>query len=225
MMSKRFALCAVIAAALLPAGVRAGTTTAFFDFESEAVTPSGADLSSLSVTDNGVTLTIDRAGQPFTVTDLSAMSGTAPFGSRSLSPTPPGSSFFNVNFSQPVSSFSAQMGDFGVGITDDLAITAFSGPNGTGTNLGTASATLPLLDSSTMAFKTVQISAVNIGSVELIGGTPGDPNSVFYDNFGVTVAGSGGGPSAVPLPPALLVAPLGALAAWYGARRLRTVAA
>jgi hypothetical protein len=221
---------------LIAASASAGTTTATFDFEGQATTTGGA-LTTLSLTNNGLSVTIDRAGESFDVVELSSQSGTTAFGSRSLVAAAPLTTFYNVNFSQPVSSFSVQMGNFGTGITDNLALTAFTGINGTGTNLGTTSDSLVLTDASTLAIKTLQISGAGIRSVEFVGGDTVNANSAFVDNFGATFAtsggiggtggtgGNGGGPSAVPLPSALLVAPLGALVAWFGARRLRLVTA
>ncbi|HET6246739.1 MAG TPA: hypothetical protein VFE47_03495 [Tepidisphaeraceae bacterium] len=205
----------------LAANLHAGLTSATFDFESHAAT-SGGGLTSLSLAKNGIGISIDRAGQPFDVATLSPWSGTSAFGSRSLSPTPPGGNFFNVNFSTPANSFSAQFGDFASTATDSLALTAFSGRNGTGRNLGSAFANLPLKGNDAFAFKTVQIRGENIESVELIGGTPNTPNSVYFDNFHVSAAiGGAGGISAVPLPAGIYVMPLCAVIAWMASRRLR----
>lgn len=218
----RLSVGSVLSAAFLAGTATAGTTSATFNFEDQPL--SASPLTTLSVTSAGLTAAIDRVGQPFNVVDLSALPGTSAFGTRSLAPTPPGGNFFNVNFSQPISSFSAQMGDFGNGVTDNLAITAFTGPNGTGTNLGTTSASLVLSDATTMGSKTLQIVGTNIRSVEMIGGTAAGANSVFYDNLSATFAsgaGGTGGPPSVPLPSALMAAPLGALAAMWAARRMK----
>ncbi|HET6250280.1 MAG TPA: hypothetical protein VFE47_21500 [Tepidisphaeraceae bacterium] len=219
-------LSAGVALLLSTAGLHAGLTAANFNFEGQATTNSGG-LQSLSLTNNGLTITIDRVGQPFDVVNLSSYAGSVAFGSRSLAPTPPGSNFFNVNFSSPVSSFSADMGDFGVSKSDSLALTAFTGANGTGTNLGTTSASLPLTSISSLSFKTVSFTGAGIESVELSGGTTAAANSVYYDNFNATFnssgsgGNSGGGGNAVPLPPASYVMPFGLAMAWLASRKLR----
>src|ERR1700728_3712918 len=84
--------------------VQAGIKTAVFDFENQPVTANGG-LTSLALSRNGIGLTIDRAGQPFDIANLAPFKGAAAFGSRSLSPTPPGGNSFNVNFSTPIASF------------------------------------------------------------------------------------------------------------------------
>jgi hypothetical protein len=216
---------AIVAGALLWACasiVHAGTTTAVFDFENQPT--SGAGLSTVMLANNGLSVTIDRAGQPFNIADLSALGGTSAFGARTLAPTPPGVNSFNLNFSQPVSSFSAQMGDFSSTLTDHLTMTAFSGLNGTGKNLGTSSSSLVLSDSSVLGFKTLGITGTGINSVQMIGGEAAGANSVFYDNLSATFT-PGGNSSSVPLPAAAFVAPLAAVVAWLAARKLRPAAA
>lgn len=234
MNKKLLGAAGAIALALIANSARGGTSQAVYDFENEPITNNGG-FTTLSMTNNGLTITLDRVGQPFDITNLSSMNGTAGFGSRTLSPTPPGQNFFNADFSTPVSSFSVQMGDFvATNNVDSLALTAFSGPNGTGANLGTSSATLPMINSTTLASTTLQISKPGIQSVQFIGGTTDDANSVYYDNLIATytpASGTGSGTgsgntgssagASVPLPPALYVAPLGALLAWFAARRLR----
>jgi hypothetical protein len=218
----------LIAMALFTAGIplaaEAGITNAVFDFENQSVTSNGG-LTSLSLANQGLTISIDRAGEPFDVANLSAFGGTSAFGSRTLAPTPPGNTGFNVNFSHPASSFSAQLGDFGAGKTDSLSLTAFSGANGTGTNLGTTNASLVLTNAALLKFQTLAFSGTNIGSIQMAGGTTADANSVYYDNFHAQFAsssgGTGGSGNSVPLPPAAAVMPLGALVAWWGAKKLR----
>ena len=199
---------------------RAGTT-AVFDFEGQPVT-TGTGLTALTLSNNGLSMTISRGGQSFDMANLSALGGTSAFGARTLAPTPPGTNPFSLDFSQPLSSFSAQMGDFSAALTDQLTMTAFSGPNGTGAKLGTSSASLVMTDASTLAFKTLAINGTGIKSIEVTGGATAGENSVFYDNFSATFAGGSTG-AAVPLPPAIFVAPLGAALAWLAARKLRSV--
>ncbi|HZL38378.1 MAG TPA: hypothetical protein VFC78_23900, partial [Tepidisphaeraceae bacterium] len=187
---------------LAAGNAKSGVTQSTYDFENQPATSNGG-LTSLSLTNNGLTVTIDRVGQSFDTANISSLGSTSVFGQRTLAPTPPGTNFFNVNFSQPVSNFSVQMGDFGTNVSDSLSLTAFAGPNGTGANLGTSSATLPLTSASTMSFTTLQISKPGIESVQYTGGTSGDPNSVFSDNYSATTNPTGnngaGGTTSVPL--------------------------
>ena len=200
---------------------RAGITTAAYNFEDQPVT--AGNLTSLTLNNNGLSLTINRAGQPFDVTTLSAFGGTSAFGARTMAPTPPGMNAFTFNFSQPVSGFSANLGDFASGVTDQLAMIAFSGPNGTGAKLGTSNANMAMSNASTMTFQSLAINGNEIKSVQVTGGAASGENSVFYDNFNATFTRSDG--VAVPLPPAIFVAPLGAAVAWLAARRLRRAGA
>jgi hypothetical protein len=218
----RLAGGALLGALLLPGFVRAGTTggSALFDFEDQQT--SSGSLSTLTLSNNGTSATITQSGQTFDIVDLSAQSGASAFGARSLTSTAASGTPFMVDLSQPVSSFSAQIGDFGSATIDTLTMTAFSGHGGTGTMLGTQTTMLPLLDATTLAFKSIEVDAAGIESVQIMGG-PSGSNSAFYDNFGVTVAssGTGGGTSSVPLPAAAWAAPFGALVAFFGARNLR----
>jgi hypothetical protein len=203
---------------------RAGIETFIFDFENQPATAGGA-LTSLSLTKKGLSITIDRAGQTFDVADLAGLKNSAPFGARSLAPTPMQNNLFNVNFSRPVSRFSADFVDSTGESPDALALTAFSGQSGTGKNIGTVFATLPLNPDASLAFKTLQISGSGIQSVEFIGGTVHAPNSVFYDNFRVGIGSAGGSSSrgsAVSLPPALYVTPFCVFLGWMAAKKLRS---
>jgi len=85
------------------------------------------------------------------------------------------------NFTLPgVVSVSLSAGDFGPSDADVMTLTAYSGPNATGTVLDTDVQNLAL--NQITECKTLSVTGINIGSVELT--TTGDfPNSVFVDNL------------------------------------------
>src|SRR5258708_6677916 len=87
-------ICLLVGAA----DARAGIKTVVFDFEDQPATSNGG-LTSLSLTKDSLSITIDRVGEPFDIANLSAFAGTADWGSRTLAPTPPGANLFNIDFS------------------------------------------------------------------------------------------------------------------------------
>ena len=92
---------------------------------------------------------------------------------------------------------------------------AFSGLNGSGTLLGTASVSQLASASFPNDFMTASVSAAGIESIVFVGGSPSFPNSVYYDNFTATTSSTvpDGGTTA-----GLLIVSLVAL---LGASRLR----
>lgn len=161
--------------------------TATFNLEGESTTAGGA-LTSLVETNSGLTLTITRPGSSFDIANISGFGGPPAFGSRTLSPFAHSTSntSFVANFSQALTSFSFQSGDFDAD-ADTTTLTLFSGLNGTGANLGTvsvprtAAATFPGdVDNLSVTGSAPALSAV------FIGGSPSFPNSVYYDNFVAT---------------------------------------
>ena len=183
---------------VLLAGATAQAGFSSYDFEGQDV---ATGLSTITVDNNGLALTITRTGGTLGVTDFSAASATTTLGSRTVIPEGDGAGPLIVNFSTAVNEFSAQLGDFGDD-TDDLTLIAYSGPDGTGSVVDTATAQLPPVG-TLFSSQFLTVSGASIGSVSLLGGS-GD-NSVAYDNFAA---------SAVPLPPAILAAAplLGAMA-------------
>jgi hypothetical protein len=181
--SSLLALTAIVVAGARPAAVCAAT----YDFEGTSTTsppPTGA-LTSLMLTDSGVTLNLTRPGSKFDIINLVPF-GAPGFGSRSLDPfwdfasnTP-----FIGDFSTPLSSVSIDMGDFGQD-ADNLLLEAYSGLGATGTLLGTATDTLPA-GGFTFGSKTLTVSAPGIVSMRFIGGNNDYPNSVYYDNIKAT---------------------------------------
>lgn len=212
---------AAVAAGLLLCGVSQGATVNE-DFESQPVSDPSA-LTSLPVAGGVGTLTISDPTDPqaFGIQNLAALQikGSAPLGSRSVQPdlyddpTP-----LNVNFFQPVTSFSLDFADASDQV-DQLSLKAFSGPNGTGSVLATQTGTLTsALDQ--FVIQTLTVSGTGIGSVQFVGG-PAGTDQAFYDNFRVTTSGV----VAVPLPTAAKVFPLGiacaVLGGWILSRRTR----
>ncbi len=175
-----FFLCGA-ALALSPAPLFASI---IFDFEDQTPTyypntmpgPPGA-LTSLQLTASGLGLTITRQNNlPFDLVydpQLSPTEMPPSWGNVSLDP------FYDTNvggliftFSQPVSNFSIKYGDFN-GDSDTATVSAFSGPNATGTLLGSP-VTDNYGDQSLPVFDTLSTSASGIDSV-LITGTSVDP--------------------------------------------------
>lgn len=157
-------------------------------------TPRPGALTSLSLTQGGITMTITRQGG--TAFDLVSNSGVqinkpASWGLISLDP------FVNsaigtgwiFNFSQPVHGFSLELGDYGAD-SDTATLTGYAGADGTGLALASASADF-LLNGDIPASGgfpipvTGTINADGILSVVLVGQSPliDFENSVFLDNF------------------------------------------
>lgn len=225
-MRVRLGTATTLALALLAssvAGTRAGAATITFDLENQPGTSTqlGA-LTSLALTSSGLTMSLSRSGTAFDVVNTTVLGPAFPaaFGTRSLSPfaayesnTP-----FVANFSSAVTGFSFSYGDFaGDPITDtDVAtIQAYSGLNGTGTLLATATNSYGTQVFPT--FNTFGVTGAGIQSVVFIGGSAAFPNSVYYDNFVVTTADV----AAVPEPASLALVSIAGLAFAAGRKLVR----
>lgn len=196
-----------LGASLLLLAAAPAFADATFTFEGLAATSGGA-YTTLSQTVNGVTMTVTRVGgNHFDIADLTPyMPSSAGWGSSSLDPfSDVSNSAFIFSFSQPVSSFSIQLGDFGADFDTETG-TAFSGANATGGVLGTFGGTWGAGDLATDLPETDSISAAGIMSIEFIGGSSSYPNSVYYDNVTVTTSSV----SAVPEPSSILLLLTGA---------------
>ena len=134
-----------LTAAFLSFATHLQADIAVFDFEgAPGDGVHDGDLSTLSLTESGLTVTITRtSGLPFDV--LNDVAGGFPdafpapgWDDQALSPffAETANDRFLVNFSLPVDLFGVQTGDFG-GDDDDLILQAFSGLNGTGTLIDT----------------------------------------------------------------------------------------
>lgn len=192
---------------------RAGAEIVVFDFENQPATyfgvgPRPGALPSLTLTQSGLTITIRRTGSNFDIVDNTTPGQAKPasWGLRSLDPfvdnTPPAGPFV-VNFSTPVFGITVDAGDYGVDF-DVVTVQTFSGADGTGTLLGTASASVPTVG-TLFDFVTVSVHGTEqVRSAVLIGGQNPGFNSVFFDNFRVAT-------TPVPEPSSLTLLGVGAL--------------
>lgn len=186
---KRFLMLFAIAGA-----VTGAQAYSLFDFESEAATSSGSlgtpgALTSLTMTDAGLTLTLYRqGGASFDIWDTSSFAGTFPltFDRRALDPfaNQTTNDWFIGNFSSVVSQVEVEMTDFG-GDDDVLVLEVYSGLDATGTLIATS--TLTWGPNSSPNYMGVGWSSVfNPGaarSIRFRGGSSGFPNSMYYDNI------------------------------------------
>jgi hypothetical protein len=190
---------------LLVAGALVATAPAqLFDFEGEATTGFAGGLTSLTMTQGFVTVTIVRSsGLGFDVQSLIA--GPASWGTRTLSPFAHGTTddFFRVNFSTPVTGVSIQLGDFAAD-SDRAFLRAFSGLSGGGSLLDSTSLDYGL-GSLPVDVGFLAVSGAGIRSIEFGGGSTDFPNSLYWDNLQLR--------GAVPSPAAALPFALGLLAA------------
>jgi hypothetical protein len=178
-----------------------------FDFESQSGTesPVGA-LTSLSMTNTGLTMTISRqGGTAFDVVEnINSQSGKpASWGRMSLTPFIDASGgAFICDFSTGINFFSVEAGDYGAD-SDDIVLEAWTGLGGTGTLIGTANNSFGV-----SAFPTVATTGGVIGgtalSIVMKGGSTDFPNSLFWDNINATAA--------VPEPASFAIVGVGALA-------------
>lgn len=184
-------LSVFIVAACFAAGAQAYS---LFDFESEVATSSiplghpGA-LSSLSMTDNGLTLDLYRqGGATFDVLDIAATPGSFPltWDTRALDPfaNPTTNDWFIGNFSLAVSQVEVEMTDFG-GDDDVLVMEVYSGLDATGTLIATSTLTWGTNSSPNyMATAWSNFGGPDTArSIRFRGGSSSFPNSVYYDNI------------------------------------------
>lgn len=129
-------------------------------------------------------VTISRPGANFAIEDPQAGS----FGQRTLSPgNNSGNTQFVADFSVPVSNVTFEVGDLGNFLIDfdHLSVTAYSGSRATGDVLQTE--TTSCCGEAGFSSGSITITAAGIKSIAFIGGSPFSPNSVFYDNFALTL--------------------------------------
>ena len=186
----RFLKSLAVALTLVYSAAEAATVT--FDFEGMpgggfCGFGGGAQLTTLTMTKNGLVADLSRPGSTFGICQTSGMPG---FGASSLDPfaAPTSNTPFVVTFSTPLTSVSVDMGDFG-GDRDTLRLEAFSGPGATGGLLGTVTDSIPAnLTCNPCPFvdRTLTVFATGILSIRMIGGGTPNINSVIYDNIRAT---------------------------------------
>ncbi len=194
------------AAALLTAPAVAHATT--FDLESLNT----GTFTSVSQAVGGLGIVIHRADNDiFEILDIT---GTPPaFGSRTIanfdSAFDAGATMV-VNFTNPVRDASISFGDFAGDDDGSVVLTAWSGLNGTGTNLGTVSIPYPAsltLANGNSAIRTLTAPFFGIQSFTILSGGP-FPGTMFFDNVAAT---------AVPEPASMIL--IGTGLAGLAARR------
>lgn len=167
-----------------------------FDLEDQVATSGFSNpgaYTSLVLNNSGLTMTITReSGARFDVVDATVANWPPSFQTRALDPFfDTSASAFVANFSQTLSGFSLEFGDFD-GDGDLLTLNAFSGLNGTGALLGTVSI---FWNDDFGAGDPAAVAALTglsgIQSVTFIGGSSGFPNSLYYDNFIATLDAQG----------------------------------
>jgi len=189
-----------------------------YTFESLAGTSGGA-LTSLSQTDDGLTMTLTRStGIGFDVINTVPFKGTGlqfplQWRNRSLNPfaNSAANDWFVADFSSPITAFEFEFGDFGQD-ADQATLEVWSGANATGTLITTVTGdpyTLSLPSYDALGWNNAGNSAVVAKSFRFRAGTSSFPNSVYYDNFAA---------EAVPEPATLAILGLG-LAAFARRRK------
>jgi len=174
-----------------------GTQSASITFDFEELALGGnSGFPAIISTKSGLTLTVTRQdGSNINIQNLNSTPTVPDFGSRNMSNflgpngATPSAAALVLNFSAPVSSASISFGDLGGFQTDDddspVVLTAFSGPNHTGTILGSASVNYPISLGFTFqgngAIRTATVNVAGIQSLTISGGGP-FPGTLYFDN-------------------------------------------
>jgi PEP-CTERM motif len=213
---KPFRILTVLAAlGVVAFGTAQAQTTANFNFNSLDPTenPTGSITSTpFSLTSSGVTATFSSPADPGAFSVLSP-AGFLSFTDDVLISSPGGGSgpALEVDFSQPLSSFTGDFATFGDGA---LTVTALSGPGGSMVGGSSATGTVSVTDPVDFPFPegTITFNGGTFSSIILSDAT--DPAFALGD-FSVTTA-----PTHVPEPSTLALMGLGlAAAALFGRRR------
>jgi hypothetical protein len=173
----------LLSATILPA------TTILYNFEDRVATGSSGALTSLTESSSVLDLTVTR--QSGTAFDIGNLSGSIPasysWGHSTLSPfANTSAAAFIFTFSAPISSFSVQVGDFGVDYDTEI-LRAYTGARATGSVVATGTGVWGGQDlSAGDSPATDSVSGTAFLSVLVLGGSKGFPNSLYYDNIMVT---------------------------------------
>jgi hypothetical protein len=209
-------------ASLVSFGCLSSADFSFFDFENEpGSTANATNLTTLVMSDGIITATLYRdSGAGFGIVDTSPFVNSnfdfpASWGARSLDPF--GATlddWFVINFSQAISTFTIEFGDFGQD-SDDIELEGYSGLDATGDLLESSSfsgyeGNMDLDgfgESISLGFgQTLQESGMTqFNSIRFRGGSDLQKQSVYWDNIGVDY-------EAVPEPATMAVLALAALA-------------
>ncbi len=186
---------------VLAAATPASAQLAIFNFEGLAATytdppdgPRPGAITFLSQSNNGVTMDLSRtSGTGFDIVGNTGGQGGKPasWGLKSLDPffASTTADTFLANFNTKLFKLSLDFGDYGAD-SDTGSITFYSGPNGTGSVVGTTSSFYGF--SAFPTFNTMSFSSVDtFQSAKFVGGSSAFPNSVFYDNIQVSAVPEG----------------------------------
>ncbi len=185
--------------ALLVGSSRVSAAPITFDFEGLAIQQSATITSTVG----GLTLNVTRVdGGNIAIQNLNSPTvQVSDFGQRNLSnfvgPSNATSAQASLvfSFSAPILGGSISFGDLGGSFLHDddspVVLTAFSGLNGTGSNLGSTSVnypdTLGFLDQGNAAIRTATVNVAGIRSLTISSGGPA-PGSLYFDNLVVDLA-------------------------------------
>ncbi len=162
---------------LMIAALQIQAATIVFDFEDQ---PLATGLTTLSMTEMGITLTITRQnGSPFSIIDLGPLAPSG-WGARTLSPfaDPQSLDPFILSFSPAVTQVSAELGDYGADSDSySLSLQEPGSPSASGL-WGTR-------DLAVDPSQTVLVSASATSTALLAGGSAAVPSSLFFDNITV----------------------------------------
>jgi hypothetical protein len=181
---------ALLITVLLAISTQAQADPILFTFEDQTATslPHNGALTSLTMTQSGLTLVVTRPGSRFDISyNVGSLQLPTAFGYHSLDPLFDTSGKpFIADFSQPVTSFTIVMAAKNSEL-NTLRLTAFSDHGATGNIVSSyfdylvGEPTVFVAHSLTVSFD------AGFNSVSFIGGTQSQPNSVYYDNMAATV--------------------------------------